>query len=224
MPSDPVPIDPSYQPKTSILKVPADAPIEHILAIIEHDGGVILEDLVSRDELTSIEEELKPWSDKQRRHADEKATVGSHAFHTIPQQTTIVPGLVGKSDTVAAICEHPVLEQLRQQILRDDFTVYREDWEQPNTIDPLLSASLSLNIGYGAPRQRLHRDDNTHGIRHPKPEEWGFRHASQIGCLIAGCNVTRENGATMFVPGSHKWDDHRWATADEVCFAGITHN
>ncbi|OBT81565.1 hypothetical protein VE02_10076 [Pseudogymnoascus sp. 03VT05] len=222
MPSDPIPINTSYQPKTSVTKAPANAPIGHILAIIERDGGIILEDLISRDELTSIAEDLKPWSGKQRRQAEKQSTVGSDAFHTIPRKTIVVPGLVGKSDTVAAICEHPVLEQLRQHILRDDFTVYREDWEEPNTIDPLLSASLSLNIGYGAPRQRLHRDDNTHGICHPQPNDWGFRHSSQFGCLIAGCEVTRENGATMFVPGSHKWDDDRRAMTDEVCFAEMS--
>jgi ectoine hydroxylase-related dioxygenase (phytanoyl-CoA dioxygenase family) len=221
MPSDPIPIDPSYQPQSSIVKVQANTPIEHILAIIERDGGVILENLISHGELASIEEELKPWCDKKRRHTDLKETIGSDAFHTIPRQTIVVPGLVGKSDTIAAICEHPVLEQLREKILRDEFSVHREDWEELNTIDPLLSVSLSLNIVYGSPRQRLHRDDNTHGIRHPKPEEWGFQHASQFGCLIAGCEVTRENGATMFVPGSHKWGDDRLAATDEVCFAGI---
>ncbi|CAG8909172.1 unnamed protein product [Penicillium egyptiacum] len=205
MPSDPIPIDPSYQPKTSIVKVPANAPTEHILAIIERDGGMILEKLVSQGELASIEEESKPWYDKKRRHTDLKATIGSDAFHTIPRQTIVVPGLVGKSDTIAAICEHPVLEQLREIFCGMTFPV-----------------SLSLNIVYGSPRQRLHRDDNTHGVRHPKPEEWGFQHASQFGCLIAGCEVTRENGATMFVPGSHRWGDDRLATTDEVCFAGIT--
>lgn len=221
MPSEPENIDPQYQPQASIVRVPVSTPFEHILAIIERDGGVILEGLVSQDELALIDEEVKPWAEKQRRQVVAKATPGSDAFHTIPRQTVIVPGLVGKSDTIAGICEHPVLEKLRQTILKDVFTVVREDWRELNTIDPLLSASLSLNIGYGAPRQRLHRDDNTHGIRHPEPKEWSFQHTSQFGCLIAGCEVTRENGATMFVPGSHKWDDHRQPTTNEVCFAGI---
>ncbi|PYH96244.1 phytanoyl-CoA dioxygenase [Aspergillus ellipticus CBS 707.79] len=91
-----------------------------------------------------------------------------------------------------------------------------------NSIDPLLSLSVSLNIGYGAPRQLLHRDDNVHHIRHKGGEKWGFDEASQFGCLIAGCDVTREMGATMFVPGSHRWGDDRMAGAGEVCFAEMT--
>ncbi|OOO12172.1 Phytanoyl-CoA dioxygenase [Aspergillus oryzae] len=218
----PAPIDPSYQPTASIEKVPSTTPIEYILAILERDGGVILTDLVSKDELSAIEQDLKPWKQKHRRHLD--PTVDGDAFTTIPPQTTLIPGLVGKSKTIAQICEHPVLEQLRQRILRDDFVLYREGNAEPNTLDPLLSLSVSMNIGYGAPRQLLHRDDNVHNIRHTRNPfvPWSFKQASQFGCLIAGCDVTRENGGTIFVPGSHKWDDDRWARADEVCFAEMS--
>ncbi|KAE8355441.1 hypothetical protein BDV28DRAFT_128874 [Aspergillus coremiiformis] len=213
----PAPIDPSYQPQTSVATVPSSTPIEYILAILERDGGVILQDLVSPDEISAIDQELQGWNQTPR-----DATVQGDAFTTIPAQTVLVPGLVGKSKTVAQICEHPVLEELRQRILRDDFVLYREGNAEPNTLDPLLSLSLSMNIGSGAPRQLLHRDDNVHHIRHTRNPfvPWSFAQVSQFGCLIAGCEVTRQNGATMFVPGSHKWDDERWATPEEVCFAG----
>ncbi|RFU35566.1 hypothetical protein B7463_g748, partial [Scytalidium lignicola] len=219
---DPEPIDPSYRPKVSVTTVSADTPIDYILAIIERDGGVILKDLVSNDELLDIEEELKPWSDQQRRHSTNGNKANGDAFYIIPSQTNLVPGLVGKSKTIADICERPVLEELRQRILLEKYIVHREDWVEPHTVAPLLSLSMSMNIGYGAPRQRLHRDDNIHGIRHSKSGEWSFKRASQFGCLIAGCEVTRKRGATMFVPGSHKWDDDRWATKDEICFAEMS--
>lgn len=222
----PNPIDPSYQPKSSISTIPASTPIDYILPILERDGGVILKDLVSQDELNSINQELKGWSSKPRRHLGSKEKTEGDAFPTIPAKTFLVPGLVGKSKTVAQICERPVLEELRQRILLDEFTVNRENFLEPNTIEPLLSLSVSMGIGYGAPRQLLHRDDNVHGIRHSRhpldPQPWSFKQASQFGCLIAGCEVTRELGATMFVPGSHKWDDYRVPRTDEVCFAGIS--
>ncbi|KAF7595573.1 hypothetical protein BBP40_005608 [Aspergillus hancockii] len=205
-----------------MITVPATTPVEYILAILERDGGVILKDLVSQDELSAIDDELKPWSASPRRHLN--STVDGDAFTTIPAQTVLVPGLVGKSKTVAQICEYPILEELRQRILREDFTVNREGSIEPNTLYPLLSLSVSMNIGYGAPRQLIHRDDNVHGIRHTRNPfiPWSFKQVSQFGCLIAGCQVTRENGATMFVPGSHRWDDERWARDDEVCFAEMT--
>ena len=203
------------------MTLPATTPIEYILAIMERDGGVILKDLISREEIATIEEELKPWSNKSGRlHQDKCKT---DAFTIIPPQTTLVPGLVGKSQTVASICERPVLEELRQHILVEDFIANREGHVEPNTIPPLLSLSVSMNIGYGAPRQLLHRDDVVQGIRHTRNpfQPWSFKQATQFGCLIAGCEVTRENGATMVVPGSHKWDDERAPKADEVCFAGM---
>lgn len=218
----PPPIDPSYKPKCALTTVPATTPIEYILAIIERDGGIILKDLVSTEEIATIEEELRPWNEKSSRQHLEKSK-SNDAFTIIPPQTNLIPGLVGKSDTVARICERPVLEELRRHILVDDFIANREGHVEPQRIPPLLSISLSMNIGYGAPRQLLHRDDVVQGIRHtPIPfQPWSFKQASQFGCLIAGCNVTRENGATMVVPGSHKWDDEHAPSADEVCFAGM---
>jgi ectoine hydroxylase-related dioxygenase (phytanoyl-CoA dioxygenase family) len=219
VPAPAAPIDPSYKPKKNIVTVPATASVDYILGVIARDGGVIISDLVSEDKMATIEEELKSWKENQPVQAANDTRSGD-AFHIIPSQTTLIPGLVGKSDAVSEICEHPLLDSLRENILLEKYTVYREDWVEPIRIDPLLSLSLSMNIGYGAPRQRLHRDDNIHRIRHSGHEDWSFESVSQFGCLIAGCDVTRENGATMFVPGSHKWNDHRMATVDEVCFAG----
>jgi ectoine hydroxylase-related dioxygenase (phytanoyl-CoA dioxygenase family) len=218
IPAPPAPIDASYKPKASVTTLPATAPIAEILSVLERDGGVILKDLVSSQQLQSIDSELQPW--KQLKRKDPGS--GRDAFVTIPQSTVLIPGLVGKSATVASICENDTLEQLRQTILKDEFVNKRENFDEQNTINPLLSLSIAMNIGYGSPRQLLHRDDGIHAVRHVKGE-FRLDRASQFGCLIAGCEVTREKGATMFVPGSHKWgDDHCAATADDVCFAGMS--
>ncbi|OOF98181.1 hypothetical protein ASPCADRAFT_44648 [Aspergillus carbonarius ITEM 5010] len=218
----PSPIPSSYKPKFSLRTIPATTPIEYIISILSRDGGVILSDFIPKEELTAIDTELSPWSSTKRRSTI--TTNGpSDAFSTIPSQTTLIPGLVGKSPTMARICsENPTLEALRARILVDEFTINREDSVEPNRIDPLLSLSVAMNIGYGAPRQLLHRDDNVHHIRHGWKNEWSFDEVSQFGCLIAGCDVSREMGATMFVKGSHRWRDDRWAEVDdqrEVCFA-----
>lgn len=138
----PPPINPSYQPEASITTVPAAHSIDYILSILERDGGMILKDLVSPDELAAIDEELEPWSNKPRRRLENKK-VNSDAFASIPAQTILVPDLVGKSQTVAQICEHPVLEALPQRILREEFTLMRVGFAEPNTIDPLLSLGFS---------------------------------------------------------------------------------
>jgi hypothetical protein len=207
----PQPIDPLYSPSTSIKSLPADASIDEILQVIEQDGGIILTNLVSSGQLTAIEEEIKEYQNSA-------PSTENSALHIIPKETLAIPGLVGKSQTTAEICELPVLDQLRTSILQDKFGVIREDFIEDNYIDPLLSISITLHMGFGGPRQRLHRDDNVHGIKHTG--KFVLKESSQFGCLIAGTKTTRANGATMFIPGSHKWDDERRPKLDEICFAG----
>ncbi|RDW72861.1 putative phytanoyl-dioxygenase protein [Coleophoma cylindrospora] len=206
----PAPIDPSYKPDVEITKLPANSSMERILEVLDRDGGLILENLASEDELDNIAKEIEASAIKE----DE---LPHSAFPQIPSQTRLVSGLVGRSKTVAAICETPVLTKLREEILTDHFSITREGITDQYTIDPLLSISLSFQIGTGAPRQALHRDDSVHGIDHTAP--FNLKKASQFACLIAGCQTTKENGATMFVPGSHRWDDTRQPRVDEICFA-----
>ncbi|KAI1250252.1 hypothetical protein MGN70_007305 [Eutypa lata] len=206
----PSPIDPGYKPDVAITKLPANAPLQRILDVLDRDGGVILENLASPEELDDISKELE----ESRRDGDDQPHA---AFPQIPSETRVVGGLVGKSKTIANVCERPVLTKLRGEILTHRFTVTREMYTDHYNIDPLLSISLSFQIGTGAPRQALHRDDAIHGMDHSAP--FDLKKASQFACLIAGCRTTRDNGATMFVPGSHRWDDSRQPRVDELCFA-----
>ncbi|KAL8928312.1 MAG: hypothetical protein Q9172_000996 [Xanthocarpia lactea] len=204
---------PNYKPSTHIGELSATAPIEEILSVIDRDGGVILNELVGSEDLRSIEKELENYL-KGDRDEDE-----GFFKDLVPQETILVDGLVGKSDTLAKVCEYPVLEELRKEILTDHGTRRVEKYNLPYHIDPLLSVSLSFRIRYGAVRQRLHRDDGTHLIEH-ESKPYRLSSASQFGCLIAGVETTQANGATMFIPGSHRWDDKREPRLDEVTFAG----
>jgi ectoine hydroxylase-related dioxygenase (phytanoyl-CoA dioxygenase family) len=210
----PAPIDPTYEPKVAIQKLPATGPLEDLLAVLDRDGGLILEDLVSMEQLAAIQKELD-----ECKGPVEEAPVNEALVH-IPKQTILVPAIVGRSKTIQELCELPVLEKLRDHCLKDISTIVREDSTVTQTINPLLSCSFSFQITTGAPRQRLHRDDNVHHIKHDQP--FDLKKVSQFACLIAGCDTTRENGATMFVPGSHRWGDDRHPKTDEVCFAGKT--
>jgi hypothetical protein len=203
----------NYSPSVHIAELPASAPIEDILSVIDRDGGIILNDLVSAEDLESIEREIERWA-KCDRENDEGFFKG-----LVPGETLLIGGLVGKSDTLAKICEHPVLEGLRREILTDVGTRRVEGYDLPYHIDPLLSVSLSFRVRYGAVRQRLHRDDGTHLIEH-ESRPYQLKNSAQFGVLIAGVHTTQANGATMFVPGSHRWDDRRQPRLDEVTFAG----
>lgn len=212
IPPAPAPIDPSFVPKCSIKTLPAaTASTEDILQILDTDGGLILTDFLDIDSLQRINEETKPYYAKEGPPG--------HDIPLVPKETVLLSGLVGKSKTMAKACEHPTLKELRNGILVERYDYKQEGLPpKPITIDPLLSVSLTFNVGYGAPRQRLHRDDNIWHTNHDKP--WRLEEESQFAILIAGVDVKRENGATMFVPGSHRWDDGRKPAVDEICFAG----
>lgn len=211
MPAFPPPIDPSYVPTVSITRMAATAPTEDMIAILERDGAVILTGLVSSQDVAAVNDETEPHVQKARAETHQ-------AYDLIPKQTIMVPGVVGKSPTMARIAELEVIDALRTSILQRKCTATWEDRTEEFTIDPLLNSSLTYHISYGAPRQRLHRDDMIHGIYHAG--EYSISNETMLGFMIAGCKTTRENGATMAIPGSHKWDHSRVPRTDEVCFAG----
>jgi ectoine hydroxylase-related dioxygenase (phytanoyl-CoA dioxygenase family) len=206
----PLPLNPEYKPSAQIVELPAAATVEEVMQILDRDGGVILADFVSQEDLASIERDTT----SNLGNPDDRK--GFEGF--IPKETILVGGLVGKSKIIQKLCLHPLLQGLREEILTDKTYTIREDTRNPVQVNPLLSLSLSFRIRYGAPRQRLHRDDVIHLIDHSPPFE--LRKVSQFACLVAGVETTRENGATMFVPGSHRWDDLRKPRLDEVAFAG----
>ncbi|ETI26750.1 hypothetical protein G647_10195 [Cladophialophora carrionii CBS 160.54] len=74
-PPPPPPIDVSYTPQVSVTTLPATAPIAEILSVLERDGGVILKDLVSAQQLKSIETELQPWNELKREDPGEEITI-----------------------------------------------------------------------------------------------------------------------------------------------------
>lgn len=211
MPNFPSPIDSSYVPSVSITRIAATAPIEDMITILERDGALILTNLVANQDIADVNSEIEPYVDRARAETHS-------AYDLIPKQTIVVPGVVGKSPTMANIAEFEVIDALRTSILQKSCTATWEDRTEHFNIDPLLNSSLTYHISYGAPRQRLHRDDMTHGVYHAG--EYSLSDETMLGFMIAGSKTTRENGATMAIPGSHKWDHFRVPRADEVCFAG----
>jgi hypothetical protein len=73
----------------------------------------------------------------------------------------------------------------------------------------LLSQLQSIRIGPGETAQFLHFDDGMYPV--PRP-----RAALSAATIWAISDFTADNGATVVIPGSHRWDDCRKPTgADE---------
>ena len=76
----------------------------------------------------------------------------------------------------------------------------------------LLSAPTGISIGPGEAAQRLHRDDSVYPVARPHPE-------LVVNTMWALDDFTVENGATLVVPGSHRWPADRRAVEGEAVAA-----
>ncbi|KAI0192143.1 phytanoyl-CoA dioxygenase [Astrocystis sublimbata] len=205
------PIDASYQPARSATKLPATASLEEILAVLERDGGVILTDFVSHATLDKIDEELEPYVKPNRAEDNESYD------NFIGKKTVVVPGLVGKSDTIANILDtNETIDGLLNEILVERYPAVFEEHTEELVVEPLLSIALGFYVGHGSPRQALHRDDMIFSSKHST--DMKLKDVSGFSCFLAGTDVTRENGGTMIILGSHKWEHDRRGRPDEVSF------
>ena len=99
-------------------------------------------------------------------------------------QTVHIPNLYAKTRAIDELSIDPLLLFIVEGVLGRAFQ---------------MSVAVAMSPGPGSDKQGLHQDDGHYPVARP--------HQSLVAnTLIALDDFTLENGATMLVPESHKWD------------------
>ena len=167
---------------------------DKVVAAIDRDGAVIVEDLLTRDVVQRLNDEVEA--------AIAGVDPGAALFNPIMQafhgpQTKQIAGVAALSRTFATdVMCHPLFLAICDRVLLPSCARYQ------------LNLGHLLQRGPGADEQWLHRDEAVWSdVPNPHPE-------LQLASVIAFVDFTADNGATRVVPGSHRWPD-RWLVPAE---------
>ncbi|RDW69920.1 hypothetical protein BP5796_08317 [Coleophoma crateriformis] len=175
-----------------------------IISAINHDGGVIIENLITTQLASRIKSELKP-------HFDTDSVDLSGFF---PATTQRASGLINISPGCRELATVPLWIEVANGILTDRFSYWHNQTLIECETKPVISSTVGFRVNPGGKQQALHRDDTDyHNTDMEKPV--------MVGCVTAITKTTKENGGTVAIPGSHKWGPERCPYEHETTAAEL---
>jgi hypothetical protein len=163
-------------------------------ALAEH-GCLVVTDLADAATRDAITRELAP----HMKQAEVKTDGAAEDFY--PDHTRRVSALVARSPTAGELILHPTVRGLCEGHLGQGKTAYQ------------LHVTAALEVGPGARAQILHREEGSFTFFElPRPN-------LILASMWAVSDFRAENGATLIVPGSHRWEGDREAEPAEVVSA-----
>jgi hypothetical protein len=166
----------------------ADTPPEEIARLLDGDGALILDDVLTPAEVDRVAAEIGPYVN---------ATAPGRDMFT-GYQTTRTGALVARSPACRELVMHPAILAACDVFLKRACDRY------------LLHLTQAIRIRPGQPKQALHRDRLAWGGFLPASIE------PQLNTIWAITEFTEANGATQIVPGSPAWPESRRADPEEV--------
>lgn len=165
---------------------------EKLIEILNLDGAVIVQNLITREQASQIREDLKPHFE---------ADVGDQSGF-FPSTTRRATGLLAISDRCVDLALNPLFNDVANRLLTDEFTYYLGQEKHTSVSKPQISSTVGFQVNPGGRQQGLHRDEIDYHMRDSD-------RPMLIGCVTAVTKTTKENGATIVIPGSHLWKDDR---------------
>ncbi len=172
---------------------------DELLEIVRRDGGVVIEGVLSAEQVAAVNKELDEAFAKEKFAGD--WVPNDDPFRGfLGDKTKRVMHCYDKSPTY---CQHvignPTILAYVKAVLSD----------AGHDVAMMASQGMGLMPGQGA--QMLHRDQ-----QYPFLDKFGKEQPCVMGnMMLALVDFTDEIGATRVIPGSHQWDDwHREPTMD----------
>ena len=183
-----------------LTRVGLDTGAEAIGNVLEEQGAVLVEGLLEPDVVDAVNAEI----DADMEAADPgMAHINPAIGWFFGDRTKHLSSVTAISPTFATqVLVHPLFGALCDRVLG------------PSCARHQLNLAHVINRGGGSEAQIFHRDEDV-WIHMPaeRPE-------LEVASMIALVDFTRGNGATMVVPGSHRWEDRqRQPEPDEIAHA-----
>lgn len=172
---------------TEVRRVAASEDLQTINHILEEDGCIVIENILSQAQIEALKTDLQPYFQRAEYcHGDFYGYV-----------TKRLSGLIAKSPMCQNMSIHPLVLGVMDQFLLKGCREYQ------------LNLTQAISIGPGEPEQIIHPDDPMFPFEHVGYE-------AMINCMWAVDDFKMENGATHVVPGSHKWPRDRRPEPHEI--------
>jgi ectoine hydroxylase-related dioxygenase (phytanoyl-CoA dioxygenase family) len=173
--------------------------IADVVESLIRNGGCIVRNLVSKDDVAAIDTDVRPYILKDQPWQGD----------FFPPETRRVTGLVEKSPTFTRkVLGNELYQGVCTRLLSSTHEAWLGQKLETSVSPPQVNNTIVFSIAPGAKRQELHRDDmNYHNELPPlnSHTEYKIGRDCGIGLFVAGKKTTKANGATRFIPRSHLW-------------------